>query len=124
MTWELNADRPVYIQIVEQLELNIITGIYKTGEKMPSVRELAAEASVNPNTMQKALTELERGGLIYTQRTNGRFITEDRGMIMEIKKELVKEQVTEFLNKMDKLGFSRKEIRSLILELGEDEGHE
>lgn len=124
MPWELNADRPVYIQIVEQLELNIITGIYKTGEKMPSVRELAAEASVNPNTMQKALTELERGGLIYTQRTNGRFITEDRGMIMEIKKELVKEQVTEFLNKMDKLGFSRKEIRSFILELGEDEGHE
>lgn len=124
MPWELNADRPVYIQIVEQLELNIITGIYKTGEKMPSVRELAAEASVNPNTMQKALTELERGGLIYTQRTNGRFITEDRGMIMEIKKELVKEQVTEFLNKMDKLGFSRKEIRSFILELGEDAGHE
>lgn len=77
MAWELDSDRPIFIQIVERIQMEIISGKYSPGDKLPSVRELAAVAAVNPNTMQKALTELERTGLVYSQRTSGRFITED-----------------------------------------------
>lgn len=72
MAWSLNSDRPIYTQILEKIQTRIISGVYKPGEKLPSVRELAAEASVNPNTMQKAFAELERSGLILTQRNSGR----------------------------------------------------
>lgn len=77
MSWQLTADRPIYLQLIEEIELRIVSGMYTVGEKLPGVRDLAAQASVNPNTMQKALTELERQGLVYSQRTAGRFITED-----------------------------------------------
>ena len=75
MTWNLTGDRPIWLQLMERLQLGIVTGEYQAGERLPSVRELAAEAAVNPNTMQKALTELERSGLLYAQRTAGRFVT-------------------------------------------------
>ena len=81
MAWELDSDRPIFIQIVERIQMEIISGKYSPGDKLPSVRDLAAVAAVNPNTMQKALTELERTGLVYSQRTSGRFITEDAKMI-------------------------------------------
>lgn len=81
MSWNLNSDRPIFLQIVERIQMDIISGIYKPGDKLPAVRELASEASVNPNTMQKALSELEKTGLVYSQRTSGRFITEDTNMI-------------------------------------------
>ena len=77
MAWNLDADKPIYAQLVEIIQMQIISGQYRAGDRLPSVRELAAEASVNPNTMQKALAELERNGLIYTQRTSGRMVTED-----------------------------------------------
>ena len=99
--WEFSDDRPIYIQIMEQIQLRIVSGTYVTGEKLPSVRELAAEASVNPNTVQKALSELERTGLIFSQRTNGRFITEDIDMIKNMKNNLAKEQIAIFLNNME-----------------------
>ena len=86
MAWELDSDRPIFIQIVERIQMEIISGKYSPGDKLPSVRDLAAVAAVNPNTMQKALTELERTGLVYSQRTSGRFITEDAKMIEELKK--------------------------------------
>ena len=76
MAWNLNSDRPIYAQILEVIQLRIIAGQYKSGDKIPSVRELAAEAGVNPNTMQKALSELERSGLVMAQRTSGRIVTE------------------------------------------------
>ena len=82
--WHLTSDRPVFIQIMEKLKLDIVTGIYAPGDKLPSVRDLAREAAVNPNTMQRAFSELEREGLVYTQRTNGRFITEDITMINQL----------------------------------------
>ena len=94
--------------------MDIISGAYRPGDKLPSVRELAQEASVNPNTMQKALSELERTGLVYSQRTSGRFITEDTIMIDQLKSELAKEVVTEFLETMQKLGFQREETISLL----------
>ena len=78
MAWSFDNSVPIYKQIVKEIELRIIGGIYNTGEKLPSVREFAEEASVNPNTMQKAFVELERTGLVYSKRTNGRFITEDK----------------------------------------------
>lgn len=116
MKWELKTDRPIYLQLVEQIGYLIVSGVYKSGDKLPSVRDLATEASVNPNTMQKALSELERSGLIYANRTSGRFITEDQTMIDEMKRNLVKEQLEDFLEKMKQLGFNKKEILDLLIE--------
>ena len=114
MPWNLNSDRPIFLQIVERIQTDIISGKYKPGDKLPSVRDLASEASVNPNTMQKAFSELVRTGLVYTQRTAGRFITEDTELIDELKKDFAKEKITEFIDLMQKLGFSKEEILALI----------
>ena len=67
MTWHFENDRPIYTQLLEQIRLRIISGIYAAGSRLPSVRELAGEASVNPNTMQKALSELEQSGIILKE---------------------------------------------------------
>ena len=88
MAWNLDSDRPIYAQLLERIQLQIVSGTYGPGDKLPSVRELAAEASVNPNTMQKAFAELERSGLIVTKRTSGRFVTEDKDMITQIRTQL------------------------------------
>lgn len=125
MPWNLDSDRPIFIQIIERIQMDIISGLYKPGDKLPSVRELAQEASVNPNTMQKALSELERTGLVYSQRTSGRFITEDTAMIDNLKSELAKELVTQFLENMKKLGIPQDEALSLISEtIKGDEHHD
>ena len=86
MSWKLNPDRPVYVQLIERITTDIIAGIYPPGSKLPSVRDLAQTAGVNPNTMQKALSEMERTNLVYSQRTSGRFITEDLSMIDDLNK--------------------------------------
>ncbi|OOM74584.1 HTH-type transcriptional repressor YtrA [Clostridium puniceum] len=114
MSWNFNDERPIYLQLMEQIQLRIVSGLYKVGEKLPSVREMASDASVNPNTMQKALTELERTGLVYSQRTSGRFITEDSNMIKDIRNELAKEQIEKFLYNMEKIGYTKKETIELI----------
>lgn len=114
MAWNLNSDRPIFLQIVERIQMDIISGKYKPGDKLPSVRDLAADAAVNPNTMQKAFSELERMGLVYSQRTSGRYITEDLVMIEELKSTLAKEKIEEFLNIMQKIGFNNEEILTLI----------
>lgn len=125
MPWNLDSDRPIFIQIIERIQMDIISGLYKPGDKLPSVRELAQEASVNPNTMQKALSELERTGLVYSQRTSGRFITEDTAMIDNLKSKLAKELVTQFLENMQKLGIPQDEALSLISEtIKGDEHHD
>lgn len=114
MEWTIDSDRPVYKQLIEQIKLRIISGLFAPGDKLPSVREMAAEASVNPNTMQKALSELERTGLVYAQRTSGRFITEDNEMIEETKKSLAIKEIEGFLEKMEQLGFKKNEIIQLM----------
>ena len=119
MAWNLSSDRPIYAQILEVIQLRIIAGQYQPGGKIPSVRELAAEAGVNPNTMQKALSELERQGLVMALRTSGRIVTEDMEMIKVTRNQLAKEQVQEFVDKMEKLGFNKKEI-VVLLEQMED----
>lgn len=124
MAWNLDSDRPIYAQILEIIQLRIIAGKYKPGEKIPSVRELAAEAGVNPNTMQKALAELERNGLVMALRTSGRIVTEDMEMINETRNKLAKEQVREFIVKMKELGFNREEIVALLEQAGGENGYE
>lgn len=114
MAWNLDSDRPIYTQILERMEMQIVSGIYKPGSKVPSVRELAAEAGVNPNTMQRALAELERKGLVTTQRTSGRVVTEDMEMIRETRNTLAKEQIQDFIQRMKELGFEKEEILALI----------
>lgn len=114
MSWKFSDDRPIYIQLMEQIQLRIVSGMYTAGERLPSVRDIASEASVNPNTMQKALTELERTGLVFSQRTSGRFITEDIKMINDIRNGLAKEQIEKFLYNMDKIGYSKQETIELI----------
>lgn len=114
MAWELDSDRPIYAQLVERIQMQIVSGYYPPGGKLPSVRELAAIAAVNPNTMQKAFAELERSGLIITQRTNGRTVTEDVSMINDIRQGLAREHLEAFLGKMKELGFTENEIVELI----------
>lgn len=119
--WHLTNDRPVFIQIMEKLKRDIVTGSYRPGDKLPSVRELAAEAAVNPNTMQRAFSELEWEGLVYTKRTNGRFITEDLSMISQLKEQMALDAISQFLNSMQQLGFSGKETLALLKESLEEE---
>ena len=97
MAWNLDSDMPIYAQILERIQRQIVSGEYAPGTKIPSVRELAAQAGVNPNTMQKALSELERSGLVVTMRTSGRVVTEDMEMIKQIRKQLAAEQAAEFV---------------------------
>ena len=121
MQWQLRGDRPIYQQLMERLTEQIVSGQLGAGEKVPPVRELAAEAGVNPNTMQKALSEMERTNLVYSQRTSGRFITEDLNMIDNLKTELASEQIKEFLDKMQKIGLSKEDIIGLIKKVSEEE---
>lgn len=114
MSFELNSDKPVYLQIMEQIERDILSGKYKPGDKFPSVRELAAHAMVNPNTMQKALAELERNGLVYSQRTSGRFITDNKELLETMKQEIAKKEVQDFITHMKTLGFTDQEIQTFV----------
>ena len=111
-------ERPIYIQLVEKLELEIISGKLKPGERIASVRELAQITKVNPNTMQKALADLEEEGLIYTERTNGKFVTENKNLIEEKKKDFAKEKVKNFFKDMDKIGISYDEAVNYLKEMG------
>ena len=114
MSWNLDSSRPIYLQIVERVSLDIVAGKYLPGDKLPSVRDLAAEAGVNPNTMQKALSELERNDLIHSLRTSEHFITKDKAMIEQMREELATTQIQEFLDKMRQMGFDQKKVIQLI----------
>lgn len=120
MAWELKSDRPIYTQLLDYIKIGIISGKYLPGDKLPSVRDLAEEAAVNPNTMQKALVELERLGMVYTQRTNGRYITEDVEMIKNLKESIAREHIAEFFEAMKKLGFTKAEIMQILEKEGKE----
>jgi GntR family transcriptional regulator len=117
MPWDLKSDRAIYTQLIEQIELMIFSGVYPPGAKLPSVRDMAQDAAVNPNTMQRALARLEEDGLIITHRTSGRSITEDGNMIKKAKTKLAQEQVAEFLEKMQKLGFDQQDVLTIISDM-------
>ncbi|MCM1023588.1 MAG: GntR family transcriptional regulator [Prevotella sp.] len=114
MPWNFNSTTPIYIQIIEHIKMSVAVGDYKAGDKLLSVRELAAEAEVNPNTMQKALSELEREGLLCTRRTSGRFVTEDGEIISNLRRQLAEEHMETFLKKMNRLGCAPDEAVSLL----------
>lgn len=124
MEWHFNNDAPIYSQLVEQMTLRIVTAVYMPGQRMPSVRDLAVEAGVNPNTMQRALGELERNGLVFSQRTSGRFVTEDIKMIEDAKRTLASGQIQTFLRAMDQLGYQPGEIIALVKTAQEKEEKE
>ena len=116
MEWNFRNDLPIYSQLVEQIKRGIVSGAFAPGERLISVREMAAEAGVNPNTMQRALQELERQGLVYSQRTAGRFVTEDTQVIESSKRALAREQTEDFLRAVETLGYKRAEIIALLQE--------
>lgn len=118
MNYIFDNERPIYIQLVEQLKIEIVSGKLKSGERLPSVRELALTVKVNPNTMQKALVELENEGLVYTERTNGKYVTNNKELIEKIKKELAKEKVNNYLESMQNIGISYEEAISYLQEIG------
>ena len=114
MKWQFSNDAPIYSQLIAQIKVGIVSGAFPPGERLPSVRDLATEAGVNPNTMQRALTELERDGLVYSQRTTGRFVTEDQAMIASAKRSLAERHIQAFLEAMTHLGYGREEILTLL----------
>ena len=122
MDWIFRSDLPIYSQLVEQIKLGIVSGNLLPGERLMSVRDMATEAGVNPNTMQRALQELERDGMVYSQRTAGRFVTENMQVIERAKKKFAEEQIRSFLEAMKKLGYQWEEILSLLKEKEEENG--
>ena len=114
MPWEISSERSVYLQLVDIIKQKIMAGEYQPGQRMESVRELAADAAVNPNTMQRALAELERQGLLYTQRTSGRYVSEDTGLIAGLRRAGAEQRAREFYQEMVQTGLSAEEIRLLL----------
>ena len=116
MSWKFTSDKPVYFQIMEEIKLRIITGFYPIGSRLPSVRDFAEEARVNPNTMQKAMSELEREEIVISQRTQGKYVTFDDRRIAEERTRMAKEQTENYLTGMKKLGFDSREIAEIVNE--------
>ncbi len=116
MDWNFRQDAPIYSQIIEGFKLSIASGELRPGEKLRSVRELAAWAGVNPNTMQRALSELEREGLVYAQRTSGRYVTEEENSVARVRRQLASERLSEFTAFMNRLGYAGEDIIGFIKE--------
>lgn len=114
MEWNLNGKGPIWLQLADHLRLAIVTGVYPLGEKLPSVRDLASEAAVNPNTMQRALVQLEADGLAVTNRTNGRTVTEDEAVIKKLRSSMAKEKAETYLGSMKTLGFEADEAMEML----------
>ena len=121
MDYIFDNERPIYVQLVENLRIEIVSGKLKIGERLPSVRELALTARVNPNTMQKALVELENEGLVYTERTNGKFVTDNKELIEKIKRKLAKEKVNNYIKDMKNIGITYEESIQYLQERGKYE---
>ena len=114
MNWHFNSDMPIYTQLISQIKFAIVSGELPPGERMSTVRDLASEAGVNPNTMQRAFQELEREGLVFSQRSSGRFVTEDVSIIEKAKMALAQEHISKFITSMERLGYDRAEIIALL----------
>ncbi len=108
--WKFKDGVPIYTQIIEFIRMGIVNGTYPPGSKMPAVRELALQAGVNPNTMQRALSELERDGLLHAERTNGRFVTEDEQVLENLRESLAEEYISELFAKARQLGMTDPQI--------------
>ena len=118
MAWILDDSRPIYLQIEDLIKTNIIAGVYQPGQKLPSVRDLAAEASVNPNTMQRALAGLDAEGLTVTNRTAGRTVTEDDSVLEGMRAKLARELIRQFYEEAEQLGYTRDQALELLKRSG------
>lgn len=116
MKFNFDNNIPIYIQLVEQIRLLILSGYFKLGDRLPSVREFALIAKVNPNTVQKALQELEDEKLIYTDRTNGKYITDDKNLIKKLKLKIANDFVLNYLGDMNKIGFNKEDAIKYLVE--------
>ncbi len=117
MGWNFDNKSPIYIQIADKIEAEILSGKLQKGDRIPSVRELAVEAAVNPNTMQRALQELESRLLVTVQRATGRQVTEDSQVIEKAKVEKAEQIVKGFINEIKQLGLEKQETEKIIDEL-------
>ena len=116
MSWKIDNNKPIYIQLLEQVKLKIVSGEIQLGSKLDSVRTLAQDAQVNPNTMQKALAELEREGLVYSKRTSGRFVTDDKEKIDTMREEIAIKEINNLKQTLQSLGYDINEIKLIISE--------
>ena len=114
MEWNFRNGIPIYTQIIDEMTMRIASGAYKPSDKVPAVRELAMDAGVNPNTMQRALAELERRGLVYSERTSGRFITNEESVLKDLREDLAKRYFDELTEKLGKIGMDQEDIRSAV----------
>lgn len=114
MKWEFKNGIPIYLQIVDQIKRQIVSGELAPGSRIPAVRDLAQEAGVNPNTMQRALTQLEQEGLLHTQRTSGRFVTDEEEVMRETRQQLSREYIAELYKHLRELGLDREEIVAAV----------
>ncbi len=110
MSWKFDEKSPIYSQIAQQIKMQIVSQEIKSGDQLPTVREFAETAGVNPNTMQRAFTELEREGMVYSQRTAGRYVTDNQELIAQKRKELAKSELASFVTNMNKMGFQTEDI--------------
>ena len=120
MEYFFDNERPIYLQIVEGIKKDIVSGALKPGERMLSVREYALKAKVNPNTMQKALMELERENLVYTERTSGKYITTDKRIIQKLRQKIIQEKLDNFFKDMKSIGVNENELEQIIKMKGEE----
>ena len=121
MEWNFRPDAPIYAQLVEQLTAAIAAGVFAPGDRLPAVRELALDAGVNPNTVQRALSELERSGLVYSQRTAGRFVTEDAQRVAVERDFLARRHGEAFFAAMERLGYDRVQAAMFLEQMGREE---
>ena len=113
MDFKIQSSRPIWQQLTEQLRQRIVTGVYPPGSRFPAVRELASEAGVNPNTMQRAMSQLETDELVITNRTLGRTVTDKTEVLEEMRKQMARERTEEFFGDMKALGYDRAEAAEM-----------
>lgn len=120
MEWKLDDSRPIWPQLKDQLIIAIVAGKYTMGGSFPTVRELAEDAGVNRNTMQRALSELENEGFVITNRTAGRTVTTDEGLVLRMKEKIAKQNIDQFIREMAAIGYSADDVVKMIKERGEE----
>ena len=114
MSWSFDNTKPIYLQIMEKIKLQIVSHELEPNQQLPTVRDLASEAGVNPNTIQRALSDLEREGFVYSKRTTGRFVTEDLDLILQSRKQLSEEQLQQFVSCMLQFGYKKEELPNVL----------
>lgn len=114
MSWTFDNKKPIYLQIMERIKLQIVSHTLEPNQQLPTVRELASEAGVNPNTIQRALSDLEREGFVYSKRTTGRFVTEDKELIAQSRKQLSEEELEHFVSSMIHFGYEKEELPGVV----------